>query len=315
MVDNMTNKMVQDKFRILVLDGGGSKGVYTIGVLKELELKLGDLLYKHFNLIYGTSTGSIIAALIALGTEINEIEKLYLKHIPTIMNGSNKKEKSKLLKSISDSIFKNKKFDAFKVDIGIVSLNYDDQRPIIFKSNIEQAHGMKQSFKAGFGCTISDAIQASCSAYPVFDIKIIETENQGIINTVDGGFIANNATLFSLIDAHKAFRVLESNIYLLNIGVGTFVEKPINWKLKLLRRINFVKFIDRILNANTTTNVLISSLLFPNLKLLRISDVYNQPEYGTNMVEIEETKLKKLIQLGRGSFAKNEKEIDNFFNN
>ncbi len=306
--------MGNDKFRVLVLDGGGSKGVYTIGVLKELELKLGGLLYEHFDLIYGTSTGSIIASLIALAQPLKNIEELYRKLIPKIMSGSGKKEKSRLLKSVADEVFGAKKFDSFKIDVGIVSLNYDEQRPLIFKSNYNQAHGMKHSFVPGFGCTISDAIQCSCSAYPVFDIKRITTKNQGEINVVDGGFIANNSTLFALIDATKAFNKKETDINLLSIGVGKFVEKPINWKLRILRKINFIKFIDRILNSNTTTNVLLSSLLFPNLKILRISETFNQPEYGTNMIEMDIQKLNKLTQLGRDSFAKFEKDIDAFFN-
>lgn len=53
--------------RILSLDGGGAKGFYTIGVLKGLEGLLGAPLHKHFDLVFGTSTGSIIAALICLG--------------------------------------------------------------------------------------------------------------------------------------------------------------------------------------------------------------------------------------------------------
>lgn len=300
-------------FKILVLDGGGSKGVYTLGVLRELELKLGGKLYKHFNLIYGTSTGSIIGALIALGYDISSIEKHYLELIPKIMNVSSKSGKSHNLKKKAEIVFGEKKFESFKTDVGIVALNYDTQQPLIFKSSINQAHRMKQSFKAGFGCTISDAVQCSSSAYPIFDKKVIETVNQGRITAIDGGFIANNATLFALIDAHKAFEQEESDIRLLNVGVGKFIEKSTGWKAKLLKKIKLYKFVERVLSANTNTNVIMSKLLFPNLKSVIINDSFPEPEYGTSMVEVDMIKLKKLIQLGRNSFAKHEKEIDNLF--
>src|SRR5207247_3560659 len=70
--------------RILSLDGGGAKGFYTLGVLKEIEAMLGCPLYKRFDLVFGTSTGGIIAALIALGYEVDEIQELYQKHVPSI---------------------------------------------------------------------------------------------------------------------------------------------------------------------------------------------------------------------------------------
>ncbi len=300
-------------FKVLVLDGGGSKGVYTLGVLKELEMKLGGTLYEHFDLIYGTSTGSIIASLIALGKDVNAIEKLYMNLIPKIMGGHTKVDKSNRLKKAADIVFGNKKFDAFKTDIGIVSLNYDDQKPLIFNSSIKQAHGMKQSFIPGFGCTISDAVQSSCSAYPIFDIKKIATLNQGILNVIDGGFIANNATLFALIDSYKAFGIAEAQIKLLSVGVGKFIEKPMSWKYKLMCKMNSIKFVERLLSANTQTNDVISKLLFPNLNMVRVNETFNQPEYATNMIEMDEEKLNKLMQLGRNSFAKFEKQIELLF--
>lgn len=305
--------MEERQFNILVLDGGGSKGVYTLGVLRELELKLGGHIHEHFDLIYGTSTGAIIAALIALGKDINSIIELYLNLIPKIMSGTTKTEKSKRLGIEADKIFGEKKFESFLTDIGIVSLNYDEQKPLIFKSSVRQAHGMKHSFIPGFGCTISDAVQASCSAYPVFEIKRLKTLNQGEINAIDGGFIANNATLFALIDAHKAFGKQEADINLLSIGVGKFVEKPLNWRYKLIRRISIIRFVERLITSNTSTISVISGLLFPRLRMVRISETFNEPEYGTNMIEMEETKLKKLIQLGRSSFAKLENDVDNVF--
>ena len=197
--------MKKSNLNILVLDGGGSKGVYTLGVLKELELKLGSPLYKHFGLIYGTSTGSIIAALIGLGYRIDDIEKLYLDLIPKIMKCRTKSGKSKAIEREGKKIFGTKKFNKFKTNIGIVALNYETQMPLIFKTDLGQAHGMKQSFKPGFGCTIETAVRCSSAAYPFFEKMSIETENHGKIEVVDGGFIANNPTLYSIIDAYKAF--------------------------------------------------------------------------------------------------------------
>ena len=113
--------MENAELNILVLDGGGSKGVYSLGILKELELKLGKPLYQHFGLIYGTSTGSIIGSLIALGYSIVEIEKLYLTLIPKIMKCKTKSGKSNAMAEEAEKIFGEKKFDSFKTNIGIVA--------------------------------------------------------------------------------------------------------------------------------------------------------------------------------------------------
>ena len=71
--------------RILALDGGGAKGFYTLGVLKEVEAMLDCPLYRRFDVVFGTSTGAIITALITLGCTIDEIHELYRAHVPTVM--------------------------------------------------------------------------------------------------------------------------------------------------------------------------------------------------------------------------------------
>ena len=61
--------------RILALDGGGLRGVLTLGMLREIETTLrarhgGDpdfRLSDYFDLMAGTSTGAIIAAALSLG--------------------------------------------------------------------------------------------------------------------------------------------------------------------------------------------------------------------------------------------------------
>lgn len=309
-MEKLENEDNLEDFKILILDGGGSKGIYTLGILNELELKLGSPLCNHFNLIYGTSTGSIIATLLAMGKTVSEIKELYLTNIPLIMSGGSKKTKSVRLKFVGDEIFKNATFENLKTDIGIVALNYDTQNPLVFKSNINQAHGMRQSFIPGFGCTISDAVQASCSAYPIFNFKMLDTKNQGKIKAIDGGFIANNATLFAIIDADKAFKINHNNIKVVSVGTGKFIERPVKGLFSVLRYLKVVKFIERVFISSTNTNVQLTKLIYSHISLVRLNDTYNEPEYGTNMVEKDLVKLEKLYQLGRSCYAKFEAEIN-----
>lgn len=73
--------------RILALDGGGLRGVLTLGILRELESTLraehGDepsfRLGHYFDLIAGTSTGAIIAAALALGMSVDEVHGHYMR--------------------------------------------------------------------------------------------------------------------------------------------------------------------------------------------------------------------------------------------
>lgn len=71
---------------ILALDGGGLRGVLTLGMLREIEAVLrkqhGDdpefRLCHFFDLIAGTSTGAIIAAALSLGMTVDEVHAHYL---------------------------------------------------------------------------------------------------------------------------------------------------------------------------------------------------------------------------------------------
>lgn len=73
--------------RVLALDGGGIHGLFTLEVLAELEALLGAAhgggraswrLCEYFDLIAGTSTGGIIAAMLAWGFPVSRVQELYL---------------------------------------------------------------------------------------------------------------------------------------------------------------------------------------------------------------------------------------------
>jgi hypothetical protein len=75
--------------RILALDGGGVRGIFTLQILARIEALLRDaqhrpdlVLADAFDLIAGTSTGAIIAAFLALRKPVADIERLYLEFGP-----------------------------------------------------------------------------------------------------------------------------------------------------------------------------------------------------------------------------------------
>jgi predicted acylesterase/phospholipase RssA len=122
--------------RILALDGGGAKGFYTLGVLKEIEGMLNCPLYKRFDLVFGTSTGAIIASLIALGYEIDQIHELYKKHVPTVMSKTNPSARTQALAKLAHDVFGTKSFADVKTGIGVVTTKWVIERPMIFKGNV-----------------------------------------------------------------------------------------------------------------------------------------------------------------------------------
>ena len=119
-------------FRVLTLDGGGAKGFYTLGVLKEVEALVGTRLHERFDLIFGTSTGSIIAALLCLGKSVDEIEGLYRTHVVGVMRAWMPWSKSQALSRLANAVFGNARFDEMRTRIGIVATNWRDERPYIF---------------------------------------------------------------------------------------------------------------------------------------------------------------------------------------
>src|SRR5262245_8492531 len=147
-----------DLCNVLSLDGGGAKGFYTLGVLKEIEAMLGRPLCQVFRLVFGTSTGAIIAALIGLGKSVDEIHELYRANVVTVVKQKGRIEKSAALEKLAAEIFGDLKFDAFKTGVGIVATRWVLETPMIFKPAPSQAHGRTATFSPGFGCTIGDAV-------------------------------------------------------------------------------------------------------------------------------------------------------------
>lgn len=74
-----SKQMTTDKqpYRILAIDGGGVRGVIPAIWLDRLEKELGAPLNQYFDLVVGTSTGSLLACAVATGMSMQEAANIY----------------------------------------------------------------------------------------------------------------------------------------------------------------------------------------------------------------------------------------------
>jgi uncharacterized protein len=302
--------------RILCLDGGGAKGFYTLGILKEIESMLGCPLYKRFDLVYGTSTGAIIASLIALGYEVDAIHELYKTHVPSVMLAPDGYWKSQALQELAKDVFGDKSFKDVKTNIGIVATQWAIEKPMIFKSDVAQAHGRIATFEPGFGVSIAEAVQASCSAYPFFNRKLVTTFTGNKIELIDGGYCANNPTLYAIADAvsDSAMKKERSDLRIVSLGVGVYPEqKPRGLKMWFAKKYFVsVQLLQKTLEINTQSMDQLREILFKDVQTIRINETFSKPEMATDLMESDLNKLNILRQRGSESFASREADLKKY---
>ena len=75
--------------RILAIDGGGVRGIVTIEILRAIEARTGEPIWKTFDVICGTSTGGILASLIGIRRiSLDEARRLYLSLCTRVFSSS-----------------------------------------------------------------------------------------------------------------------------------------------------------------------------------------------------------------------------------
>jgi patatin-like phospholipase/acyl hydrolase len=236
---------------ILSLDGGGIRGALTLGYLKKIETILQNehgsdyLLADHFDLIGGTSTGSIIAASLAIGKTVDEIKELYMdlggKIFGKKRNWWNPTQTFKFLKAEYDySALAESLHDAF----GDITLGSDQIRTglcIVAKRAdtnsvwplINHPQGKFYDTNLGKNKNIAlwEAVRASSAAPTYFAPQMIDVGDGQRAAFVDGGVsMANNPALTLLMVATlKGFpfrwEMGEDKLTVVSVGTGYNVFK------------------------------------------------------------------------------------------
>ena len=221
----MQDSMVQDNaFNILALDGGGTRGVYSAQVLSCIEQETGAPVREHFDLIAGTSTGSIIAGAAAVGIPMSGVVKLFEKESPRIFRrrwlGSfhmRSKYSRRSLEQVIRSCVSDLTLGEVSTPLMITSSDISTGGVHVFKSRYLKDLG--EPYIRDAEVALRDAILASCAAPAYFDPVPV-----GDFLLADGGLWANNPSIIALTEAISKFRRLVEQVRILSIGTGHSVN-------------------------------------------------------------------------------------------
>jgi len=245
--------------RILALDGGGVRGILTLGYLEKLEALLRErhnnpelLLCDYFDLIGGTSTGSIIATGLALGMSASELKNYYFDMADNIFGKK---------KNIINYISKGERYDikplrkALKSVIGDIKLGDQDKiktglcivtkRADTFSTWPFINHPEGKFYSQNKDLDLWKIVRAS-SAAPTYFLPINLDLGDGEEGAfIDGGIsMANNPSLTLLLVATLRgfpfhWPMGTDKLLLVSVGTGLLVQK---FQQKDISRMNLLSW-------------------------------------------------------------------------
>ena len=216
----------RQRLRVLSIDGGGMRGLYSAVYLSTLtqyyatHRKVDRLdVGKGFDLIVGTSTGAILACMLAKGISMCRVAKLYqdwgqeifpsrlpkgigidlawqlYKRPMYIRKGSNAL-KAALVKELGKTTIGDI-WNGRRIALAIPAVEMSQHRAYVFKTpHLATSMGRDNKY------ALADVCLATTAA-PIYRsmARIINPDTQKHRVFVDGGLWANNPVLVALIDA------------------------------------------------------------------------------------------------------------------
>ncbi|MCB0571935.1 MAG: patatin-like phospholipase family protein [Phaeodactylibacter sp.] len=204
------------EFKILAIDGGGIKGLYSATILRLLEEKLQQehgpetRVVDYFDLICGTSTGGLIALGLSLRVPMATICSFYEDEGPGIFPNPDSKAaflrqtllsgkySDGPLKAALQKIFGDKKLGESHCLLCIPSFDFTNGTYAVFRYDHSEGN-LNRHNKIPY----IDIALATSAAPTYFPLAQIGEENN--TQYVDGGVWANNPALVGLIEAMRYF--------------------------------------------------------------------------------------------------------------
>jgi patatin-like phospholipase/acyl hydrolase len=228
--------------KILAIDGGGIRGIIPAIILAEVERRAGQPIAKLFDLIAGSSTGSILAVGLATPDaqqnprySAEEMARFYEEEghvifsrsrwraIQSFNNITTVKYPSDGIDSVLDKVFGDLNLSEAIANVLITSYEIQRRQPWFFRSR-----KAKISSKCDF--KMRDVVRASTAAPTFFEpAQVFHAEAEAdYFALIDGSMQANNPALCAYVDARTKFP--ETDEYLmLSLGTGDATQ-PLNFE-------------------------------------------------------------------------------------
>jgi len=234
-------------YRVLSLDGGGVRGLYTAvlleGIAKRVARQNGQPddrmdLGKHYDLIVGTSTGALLAGALAVGVPMDRVIDLYRKDAKKIFDNPVPTGRWKLLPwifrqlgqpahgsnplraalfGILGDVTLGQVYAERGIALCIPAVNASTRKSWIFKTPHDRAESRLQRDN---DVTLVDACLASAAApieFPLASVRYRNEPGSPVRWFVDGGLYANNPVIVAIVEA-LAFASLDAPIEVLSVG-------------------------------------------------------------------------------------------------
>ena len=232
----------QGPWRMLALDGGGIRGLLTLGILEVIEKfiagRTGKALHEYFDYIAGTSTGAIIAAGLARGLPVGRLIKFYQDNGEAMFEPSRLMDRVKsfytadpLRYKLQEVFGENTTLEPqnLKCLLLVVTKNVTTDSAWPISSNPDAIYNNPQRLDCNLKIPLWQIVRASTAAPIYFPPEILQWDKNDPKKTsvfVDGGVTPHNNPAFLLyrMATEPAYRLNwqagERNLFLLSVGTG-----------------------------------------------------------------------------------------------
>jgi len=217
-------------YKILTLDGGGIRGVFTLQLLAMLDEELDFI--KNVDFFAGTSTGSMIAYALAYGFTPRELLDLYIEygHLIFTPYSSVAIDPLSFYPTYNNSELKKFLATVIKDDLTLADLP---------KKVLSVSFQLYNETTGTWSPCLLDNMDRVCAKNILVLDAILRSEAAPIYfpsyqGCIDGGVIANNPSMAALaraLDKNGANQSLE-NIRLFSIGTGlntNYIDEDVAW--------------------------------------------------------------------------------------